>query len=260
MIYSFYSPSLLSHARHIHEVSCILKKHNFFVKMLKCTFACSTVEYLGHLISEGRLKADPAKIEAMVAWPTPKTVKQLRGFLGLTGRRFIQHYASIAGPLTELLKKDSFAWSFAAIDSFMALKEAMSTAPVLRLPNFERTFYLETDASNFGIAEVLLQDGHPLAFFSKKLGPKRRVSSTYHKELYAIVEAVQKWHQYLLGREFVIRSDQKSLKELLQQIIQILDQQFYARKLIGYKFRIEYKTGASNKVVDPCQGGIWRLN
>ena len=87
-------------------------------------------------------------------------------------------------------------------------------------------------------------------FFSKKLGPKRRISSTYHKELYAIVEAVQKWRQYLLGREFVIRSDQKNLKDLLQQIIQTPDQQFYARKLMGYKFRIEYKTGASNKVAD----------
>lgn len=89
-----------------------------------------------------------------------------------------------------------------------------------------------------------------MAFFSKKLGPKRRVSSTYHKELYAIVEAVQKWRQYLLGREFVIRSDQKSLNELLQQIIQTPDRQFYARKLMGYKFRIEYKTGASNRVAD----------
>ena len=97
---------------------------------------------------------------------------------------------------------------------------------------------------------VLLQEGHPLAFFSKKLGPRRRVTSTYHKELYAIVEAVQKWRQYLLGREFVIRSDQKSLKELLQQVIQTPDQQLYVRKLMGFKFRIEYKTDASNKVAD----------
>lgn len=247
-----YSPSFMSHIRHIHEVLTILRAHQFFVKLSKCTFACSTVEYLGHLISEGHLKADPAKIEAMVAWPKPSTVKQLRGFLGLTGyyRRFIEHYASVAGPLTELLKKDSFAWSPAATDSFDAFKRAMTSAPVLRLPDFTRTFYLETDASDFGIGAVLLQDGHPLAFFSKKLGPRRRVSSTYHKELYAIVEAVQKWRQYLLGREFVIRSDQKSLKELLQQVIQTPDQQFYARKLMGYKFRIEYKTGASNKAAD----------
>lgn len=96
----------------------------------------------------------------------------------------------------------------------------MTAASVLYLPDFSQTFYLEIDASDFGIGAVLMQNGHPLAFFSKKLGPRRRSASTYHKELYAIVEAVQKWHQYLLGREFVIRSDQKSLRVLLQQVIQ----------------------------------------
>ena len=80
-----YSPSLPSHVRHIHEVLAILKAHQFYVKLSKCTFACSTVEYLGHLITGGCLKADPSKLEAMVAWPVPTTVKQLRGFLGLTG-------------------------------------------------------------------------------------------------------------------------------------------------------------------------------
>ncbi|VFQ77089.1 unnamed protein product [Cuscuta campestris] len=126
----------------------------------------------------------------------------------------------------------------------------MTTAPVLRLPDFNHVFYLETDAPNSGVGAVLLQHGHPLAFFSKKLGPRRRLASTYHKELYAIVEAVQKWRQYLLGREFVIRSDQRSLKELLHQVVQTPDQQFYIRKLMGYKFRIEYKTGASNRAAD----------
>ncbi|XP_042010513.1 uncharacterized protein LOC121759078 [Salvia splendens] len=212
-----YSPTLERHTEQLHEVLSILQAHSFFVKLSKCTFCCSTVDYLGHLIEAGQLKPDPSKIEAMVAWPKPTTVKQLRGFLGLTGyyRRFIAGYASIAAPLTELLKKDAFAWSSLADDSFGRLKEAMTSAPVLRLPDFSKVFYVETDASDFGVGAVLLQDGHPLAFFSKKLGPRRRVTSTYHKELYAIVEAVQKWRQYLLGREFVIRSDQKRLKDLL---------------------------------------------
>lgn len=80
-----YSPFLPAYARHIHEVLSIMKTHNFYVKLSKCTFACATVEYLGHLISDGNLKADPDMIEAMMVWPAPKTVKQLRGFLGLTG-------------------------------------------------------------------------------------------------------------------------------------------------------------------------------
>lgn len=133
---------------------------------------------------------------------------------------------------------------------FLALKATMTSAPVLCLLDFSKVFYLEIDASDFDVGVVLLQEGHPLVYFTKMLGPRRRVASTYHKKLYAIVEAVQKWRQYLLGREFVIWSDQKSLKELLQQIIQTHDQQFYARKLMGYKFRLEYKTGASNRVAD----------
>lgn len=188
----------------------------------------------------------------MQAWPTPSNVKQLRGFLGLTGyyRRFVKNYSIIASPLTELLKKDAFSWTDSASQSFAALKEAMCSAPVLRLPNFELPFVIEIDASDLGIGAVLLQENHPLAYFSKKLGPRRRLASTYHKELYAIVDAVQKWRQYLLGREFIIRSDQRSLKDLLLQVVQTPDQQFYLRKLMGFKFRIEYKSGASNKVVD----------
>ncbi|XP_042005724.1 uncharacterized protein LOC121754429 [Salvia splendens] len=221
-----YSPSVETHGQHLTEVLAVLQTNNFFVKLSKCSFCSTTVEYLGHLISGGLLKADPSKISAMTAWPTPTSVKQLRGFLGLTGyyRRFIAGYAMIAAPLTELLKKDSFHWSPEAEESFGNLKTAMTSAPVLRLPDFDRQFCVETDASDLGIGAVLLQDSHPIAFFSKKLGPRRRVASTYHKELYAIVEAVQKWRQYLLGREFVIRSDQKSLKELLQQVVQTPDQ------------------------------------
>ncbi|XP_042045728.1 uncharacterized protein LOC121792000 [Salvia splendens] len=247
-----YSASLDLHASHLAEVLSILQANQFFVKLSKCSFCSTSVEYLGHIITDGQLKADSCKIDAMVAWPIPSTIKQLKGFLGLTGyyRRFIANYALIAAPLTDLLKKDSFVWSPAAEQSFCELKTAMTSAPVLRLPDFSRQFCVETDACDFGVGAVLLQDNHPLAFFSKKLGPRRRVASTYHKELYAIVEAVQKWRQYLLGREFIIRTDQKSLKELLQQVVQTPDQHLYVRKLMGYKFVIEYKKGSNNKVAD----------
>lgn len=171
-----YSPSLEDHGRHLFEVLSILTSHQFYVKLSKCTFCCATVDYLGHFIENGQLRADPSKIEAMISWPTPSTVKQLRGFLGLTGyyRRFIAGYASIAAPLTELLKKDAFEWSSAAEAGFANLKSAMTSAPVLRLPDFSKTFYVETDASDFGVGAVLLQDNHPVAYFSKKLGPRRR--------------------------------------------------------------------------------------
>lgn len=241
-----------AHSQHLTSVLSLLRDHLFFVKLSKCSFCCTTVEYLGHLVTDGLLKADPAKIEAMTAWPTPTTIKQLRGFLGLTGyyQRFVVQYAMIVAPLTELLKKDSFAWTQEAEVVFDKLKLAMSTAPVLSLPNFTKTFYIETDVLDVGIGVVLIQHKHPIAYFSKKLGPRRRISSTYHKELYAIIEAVQKWRHYLLGREFMIQSDQKSLKDLLQQVVQMPDQHFYVRKLLGYKFHIEYKKGSTNKAAD----------
>ncbi|XP_047978667.1 uncharacterized protein LOC125220549 [Salvia hispanica] len=247
-----YNSSLADHCSHLTEVLNLLQKNQFFVKLSKCSFCSTTVEYLGHLVSDGVLKADPTKIEAMTTWPPPKTVKQLRGFLGLTGyyRRFVANYAMIAAPLTDLLKKEAFAWSLVAEEAFTALKGAMTTTPVLSLPDFDKQFCIETDASDVGIGAVLLQDKHPIAFYSKKLGPQRRVASTYHKELYAIVEAVQKWRQYLLGRDFIIRCDQKSLKDLLQQVVQTPDQHLYVRKLMGYRFTIEYKKGSTNKVAD----------
>lgn len=248
-----FSPTLEDHCSHLADVLSLLHQtHQFFVKLSKCSFCSTTVEYLGHLVSDGKLNADPAKIDAMTAWPVPKSVMQLRGFLGLTGyyRRFVANYAMIAAPLTYLLKKEAFTWSETAEAAFQALKHAMTTAPVLSLPDFDRQFIIETDASDVGIGAVLIQDKHPIAYFSKKLGPRRRVASTYHKELYAIVEAVQKWRQYLLGREFIIRCDQRSLKDLLQQVVQTPDQHFYVRKLMGYKFSIEYKKGSTNKAAD----------
>lgn len=188
----------------------------------------------------------------MVKWPQPVSIKQLRGFLGLTGyyRRFIQGYAHVAAPLTDMLKKDKFHWTEEATEAFKKLKMAMTKAPVLRLPDFETTFIIETDASNIRIGAVLMQHEQPIAFFSKKLGQRLQGASAYHRELYAIVEAVYKWRQYLLGRFFIIRTDHKSIKEILQQIIQTPDQQMYVRKLMGYNFKIEYKPGSSNKVVD----------
>ena len=188
----------------------------------------------------------------MVHWPVPSNLKQLRGFLGLTGyyRHFIAGFASIAAPLTDLLRRDAFLWGPKADLAFAKLKEAMTHAPVLRLPDFTRDFVIETDASNYGIGAVLMQDNHPIIFFSKKIGPKLQVSSTYIKELHAITEAVRKWRQYLLSRFFVIRTDHKSIKELLQQVIQTPEQQVYVRKLLSYQFRIEYKQGISYRVAD----------
>jgi hypothetical protein len=130
--------------------------------------------------------------------------------LGLAGyyRRFVRHFCLISKVLTCLLKKNTiFIWTPEHEAAFQALKQALSQSPVLALPNFAKPFTIETDASDSGVGAVLMQDGHPLAYFSKALGPKTRGLSTYEKEFMAILLAVQQWRSYLQFQEFVILTD-----------------------------------------------------
>ena len=137
--------------------------------------------------------------------------------MGLAGyyRKFIKGYAMISKPLTDLLKVGEFKWTGTAQEAFVALKRALCQAPVLAVLDFSKTFIVETDASNGGIGAVLMQEGHPISFISRSLGPKWQQLSVYEKELLALVFAVQKCQQYLTGQQFIIKTDQKSLKWLL---------------------------------------------
>lgn len=169
-----YSPSEETHLEHLREVLKILQQHQLYDKRTKCSFAQTQVHYLGHVINQNGVGVDPQKIQAVKECLVPTTVKALRGFLGLTGyyRKFVRNYGVIAKPLTTLLKKGQFKWGKEADKAFEQLKEAMTTTPVLQLPNFEKPFVVETDASYQGIGAVLMLEGHPLAYLSKALGPK----------------------------------------------------------------------------------------
>ncbi|XP_026435129.1 uncharacterized protein LOC113332842 [Papaver somniferum] len=141
-----------SHKLHLQKVLSVLRQHQLHAKLSKCYFAQTELEYLDHIITAQGVVADPAKISCMTSWPTPNTIKALRGFLGLTGyyRKFVR----------------------AAEEAFNKLKMAMTTTPVLTLPDFSKKFILETDASDSVIGAVLMQDGRPIDFHSKPLGLK----------------------------------------------------------------------------------------
>lgn len=175
------------------------------------------MEYLGHFISGKGVATDPKKIAAVKDWPTPVNIKQLRGFLGLAGyyRRFIQGFGAICRPLHDLLKKDNYHWTDEATNAFNQLKEALISAPVLAMPDYSKPFIIETDASGIGIRAVLMQNSHPIAYISKSLAPRHQAMSVYDRELLALLFAVTKWSHYLLGNQFIVRTDQKALKHFI---------------------------------------------
>jgi hypothetical protein len=194
-----------------------LTKDQWKLKFSKCKFAQKPIAYLGHVISAQGLSTDPSKIQAIQNWPQPKNVKKVRGFLGLVGyyRKFVRNFGIIAKPLTSLLCKDiPFVWAAEHEASFQQLKLALSTAPCLALPDFNQPFHIEIDASATGVGAVLLQNGRPLAYISKSLGPRNKGLSTYEKEYLAILVAIDQWRHYLMQVEIFIHTDQQSLIHL----------------------------------------------
>jgi hypothetical protein len=145
-------------------------------------------------------------------------------------------------------------WTPAHEKSFAALKTALCEAPVLALPNFSKPFSIETDASGHGVGAVLMQEGHPLAFISKALGPRSQGLSTYEKEYLAILMAMQQWRSYLQHIEFTIYTDQKSLTQLAEQHIHSHLQQKVFTKLLGLQYKVVYKKAPIIELRMRCPG------
>ena len=219
-----YSQTEQEHLDHIRWVFQRLRREKIYGRLAKCEFCKKQVEYLGFDISCDGVKASPDKVKAVLEWPQPETIRDVRSFLGLASfyRRFIRGFSQIARPLTELTKKDGdLTWGAEQRKAFQQLKMALVTAPVLRLPDFDREFIVITDASQVSVGGILTQDfgngPQPIGYESKKLNATECRYSAYERELLGIIWALGKWRHYLEGRHFTIKTDHASMRHLPTQ-------------------------------------------
>ena len=213
-----YSKNSMEHLEHLRQLFSILREQRLFFNLKKCDFYADRIIFLGYVVTKDGIEMDRSKIEAITNWPTPSSIHDVRSFHGLVSfyKRFIRGFSSIMAPITECLKGDKFKWTSVAEESFELIKKKVTEAPCLVLPDFNKVFEVECDASQVGIGAVLSQEGRPIAFFSEKLNEAKRKYSTYDK-FYAIYRALFHWCQYLLYKPFVLFSDHKALKFINHQ-------------------------------------------
>ena len=243
------------HLKTLENVFSILQEANLSDRPSKCFLGYTDVEFLGHQVGNGKLATNPVLLKKIENTVPPKTKKELRSFLGFVGyyRKFVPNFAKICLPLTDLTKKgqpDKINWGEAQDSAYKTLKHMLSSPPVLHLPDFSQTFYLRTDASEKGIAAILMQKEQDIMFLiayaSRKLLPREQNYSTIEKECLAIVWALDKFELYLSGRYFVIQTDHQPLTCVNKVKVSNKRIMRWAMFLQEFRFRIESIPGKSN--------------
>lgn len=254
-----FSESWRSHILVLKELFSRLRKANLTARPSKCMVGHFRLEFLGHVVGEGKIQPKPSKVECIQNSPTPKTKTQVRSFLGLVGyfRRFVPNFSTIAAPLTDLTKKgepNKVRWGDPQEKSFRTLVNILTSPVVLRLPKFEDMFILRTDASNYGLGAVLLQevDGvkFPIAYASKKLLDREVRYSTIEKECLGLVWGISKFHVFLYGREFILETDHQPLVYINRAKVANARIMRWALALQQYRFRIIAIKGSENVGAD----------
>ena len=217
------SNSIEEHMELLKEVLTRLRKAGLKLKLEKCKFLQRKIDYLGHTLSENGIQVNDLKIKAIKDYPVPCDKKAVKSFLGLSGfyRNFIKDYATIAAPLTHLLKEDvPFVWNGEQQAAFEELKDKLSSPPVLAFPNFSQPFYIVTDASSVGIGSCLMQlygtRYRPIAYFSRKLRPAERNYSVTDQESLAVVESLKNFRYIVYGNKVTVFTDHMAVLELLK--------------------------------------------
>ena len=243
------------HLSVLEKVFQILREANLAAKPSKCSFGYRDIGFLGHHVGHGYLQADPELLDKIQRCERPTTKKEVRSYLGLTGfyRVYIPRYAEIAVPLTDLTRKgqsNKVKWEEAHERAFQTLKCLLVKPPILRLPDFSKMFVLRTDASDKGVAGILMQEFesmlHPIAYASRKLLPREQNYSVIEREALAIIWAIGKFDLYLFGRPFIIQTDHKPLTYIDQT--KCLNKRImrWAILLQEYKFKVEAVAGKAN--------------
>lgn len=235
--------------------------------MWKSKFCQRNIKYLGHIMGAGGARPDPAKVEAIVAYPAPKTVREIRRFLGMVGwyQRFIKDFSTITTPMTELLKKEKtrFSWTEAANDAFEKLKQMLVSVPVLATPDYTLPFVVQTDASDVGIGAVLTQEQEGaervIAYMSQKLSSAQRKYHVTERECLAVLLAIEKFRPYIEGVHFTVITDHASLLWLqnLKEPTGRLAR--WSLRMQRYDFELTYRKGALNVVPDALSRAIEAL-
>ena len=243
-----FSRTMDDHLQHLKIVLDILRENRLTVALEKCEFFKKELFYLGFIITNKGVQVDPSKISAIKDFPIPEDVSTIRSFLGMTGffRKFIRNYAAMTYPLTELLKKNKvFEWNEDANKAFNALKDALCNAPVLKLPDWQSDspFVIYTDASYKGIGGVLMQDGHAIAFESRKLNQAELNYPPTEIEMLAVVHCIKLWRCYIEGRETHIYTDHKPNTTFNTQAVLSRRQATWIDILQSYNLTWHYEKG-----------------
>jgi len=248
-----YSKSKEEHAEHLRIVLSTLAAHKLYAKFKKCDFWMEKVHFLGHVMTKKGISVDPAKIAAVVDWPRPLNVTEVRSFLGLAGyyRRFVKDFAKVASPLTQLLRKDhQFDWSPSCEASFQELKQRLVSAPILTVPKGNEGYVVYSDASRQGLGCVLMQNGKVVAYASRQLKPHELNYPTHDLELAAVIFTLKIWRHYLYGAQCEVYTDHKSLKYIFTQKELNLRQRRWLELLKDYTLEIKYYPGKANVVAN----------
>ncbi|KAJ9544597.1 hypothetical protein OSB04_024304 [Centaurea solstitialis] len=248
-----YSQSKEDHEQHLRLILELLKAEKLYAKFSKCEFWIREVHFLGHVVNKEGIHVDPAKIEAIKKWETPKTPTEIRQFLGLSGYywRFIANFSKIAQPLTTLTQKDKkFIWGEKQEEAFQLLKHKLCNAPILALPEGTDNFVVYCDASHQGLGCVLMQNEKVIAYASRQLKIHEKNYTTHYLELGAVVFALKIWRHYLYGTKCTIFTDHKSLQHILDQKMLNMRQRRWVELLNDYDCEIKYHPGKANVVAD----------